>query len=210
MIFLKLNILQISFLIIVPIVVVAIVIFFIVIPVNKRRHKKHFKEYCYKTIYRIAFDEDYYLINNFMFRVDPSKIGKIDHILFGNKYIYVLLDVYYDGDLVGKETDQSLILLDKRGKKYYTENQYQVSQALVKSLSISTGIDQSMFIGIVIVNKDCKLGIDSNNKQHYIIQKNKLRKLIKAIESRNIGRINASQLESAVKAIDKLNRTKKK
>lgn len=210
MIFSGLNLLQIIFLVVTPIVVIALVVFFIVIPINKKREKKHFKEYCYKSIYKIAFDEDYYLINNLLFRVDPTKVARIDHILFGNKYIYIIIDAYFEGDLTGKETDKSLILINERGKKYYTDNQYLVSKALVKSLADSTGIDNSLLIGIVVVNNNCKLSIETTNKQYYLIQKNKLKRLIRAIESRNVGNINAAQLEALVKAIDKLNRTKKK
>lgn len=210
MIFLDLKPLQIVFLILVPVAVITLVVCFIVVPVNKSHIKKNFKEYCHKAIYRIAFDEDYYLINEYMFRVDPSKVAKIDHILFGNKYIYVILDTYYDGDLIGKETDKSLILVDKRGKKYYTENQYLVSKSLIKALAVQTGIEEGMFIGIVVVNNSCKIGVETNSKQYYIIQRNKAKKLVKAIESRNVGNINAQQLEAAVKAIDKSNRKKKK
>ena len=210
MIFAELKFLQIIFLILVPIAVITLVVCFIVVPVNKSHIKNNFKEYCYKAIYRIAFDEDYYLINEYLFRMDPSKVAKIDHILFGNKYIYVILDTYYEGDLIGKETDESLILVNNRGKKYYTENQYSVAKALIKALSIQTGIEEGMFIGIVVVNNNCKLGIETNSKQYYLIQRNKVKKLVKAIESRNVGNINAQQLEAAVKAIDKSNRKKKK
>ena len=210
MIFANLSTLQIIFLIAAPIVAIALVVFFIVLPVNKAREKKHFKEYCYKAIYKIAFDEDYYLINNLLFRVDPSKVARIDHILFGNKYIYIIIDAYFEGDLTGKETDKSLILINDKGKKYYTDNQYMISKALVKSLADSTGIDINLLIGVVVVNKNCKISIETNNKQYYLIQKNKLKRLIRAIESRNVGNINAAQLEALVKAIDKLNRTKKK
>ena len=144
------------------------------------------------------------------FKVDSSKVAKIDHILFGNKYIYIINDAYYEGDLTGKETDKSLILIDDKGKKYYTDNQYAVSKALVKALSDSTSIGMDLLIGIVVVNNNCKISIETNNKQFYIIQKNKLKRLVRAIESRNVGNINAPQLENLVKAIDKLNRTKKK
>ena len=207
---LDLTTLQIIFLIAAPIVIIALVVFFIVIPVNKNREKKHFREYCYKAIYKIAFDEDYYLINDMVFRIDPSRVGKIDHILFGNKYIYIINDAYYEGDLTGKENDESLIFINDKGKKSYTENQYKISKAIVKSLSDSTKIGMDLLIGITVVNKNCKISIETTNKQFYIIQKNKLKRLIRAIESRNVGNINAAQLEALVKSIDKLNRKKKK
>ena len=210
MVFLDLTTLQIIFLIVTPIVVVALVVFFIVLPVNKSREKKYFREYCGKAIYKIAFNEDYYLINDMRFKVDSGKVAKIDHILFGNKYIYIINDAYYEGDLTGKEVDKSLILIDRKGKKYYTENQYLISKSIIKALTDSTGIGNDLLIGIVVINNNCKINIETTNKQYYIIQKNKLKRLIRAIESRPVGNINAGQLDNLVKAIDKLNRTKKK
>lgn len=210
MVLLDLTILQIIFLIAAPIVVAALVVFFIVIPVNRRREKNQFREYCGKTIYKIAFDEDYYLINDMRFKVDSGKVAKIDHILFGNKYIYIINDAYYEGDLTGKEIDKSLILIDRKGKKFYTDNQYLVSKSIIKALTDSTGISNDLLIGIVAINNSCKINIETNNKQYYIIQRNKLKRLIRAIESRPVGNMNATQLDNLVKAIDKLNRTKKK
>lgn len=205
----KFTVLQILFLIIAPIAVISLLVIFVVLPINKNHHKNNFKEYCYKAIYRIAFDEDYYLINNFLFRVDSSKVARIDHLLFGNKYIYLIIDTYYEGDLTGKEENKSLILINNKNEKYYTDNQYMIVKSLVKSLSSKTGISEDMFIGVVVVNNDCRLAIETESKQYYMIQRNKLKRLVRAIESRNVGNINAAQLEAAVKAIDKLNRNKK-
>ena len=210
MAFLDLTTLQIIFLIVAPIVIIALVVLFIVLPVNRSREKKHFREYCGKAIYKIAFDEDYYLINDMRFKVDSGKVAKIDHILFGNKYIYIINDAYFEGDLTGKEADKSLILIDRKGKKFYTDNQYLISKSIIKALTDSTNISNDLLIGIVVVNNNCKISIETTNKQYYIIQKNKLKRLIRAIESRPVGNMNAGQLDNLVKAIDKLNRTKKK
>ena len=132
MVLFSLNTLQILFLILAPIVVVGLVVVFIVLPLNNKRQKNNFNEYCYKAIYKIAFDEDYYLINNFLFRVDQTTVARIDHILFGNKYIYIIVDTYYEGDLVGKYQDKSLILINNKDQRYYTDNQYNISKSLVK------------------------------------------------------------------------------
>lgn len=205
-----LNTLQIIFLILTPIVLVVLVVLFIVIPLNHKRQKNNFKEYCYKAIYRIAFDEDYYLINNFLFKIDSTKVARIDHVLFGNKYIYLIIDIYYEGDLMGKEEDESLIHIDQRNKKQYTLNQYAVVKSLIKALSSSTGMSEDLFIGIAVVNNSCKLGIETKSKQCYMIQRKNLKKLVKAIESREVGKINAAQLDAAVKSFDEQNRAKKK
>lgn len=206
---LNLTTLQIIFLILTPTILIFLLVFFVIIPIKQYRIRKNFSEYCYKAIYKLAFDEDYYLINNFKFKAE-TKVATIDHILFAKKYFYIIIDTYYDGDLIGKENDKSLILVDKHGQKFYTENEFQVCKTLVDYLNAATGISKDLMIGIAIVNNECKIGVESKSKQYYIIQRNKFKKLIKAIESRDLGPINEQQVEEVVKAIDKLNRTKKK
>ena len=208
MLLIELTTLQILFLILAPVVVITLLVFFVILPLRQRHIKNSFKEYCYKAIYRVAFDEDYYLINDFKFKID-SKTISIDHILFGNKYFYVIIDNYLPGDLIGKENDKSLILIDKRNQKFYTENQFQTCKTLIDYLALKTGISKDLLIGIAIVNNDCKVGVESNSKQYYIIQRNKFKKLVKAIESRNVARIKQEQMEPFVQNLDQLNRTKK-
>ena len=65
-------------------------------------------------------------------------------------------------------------------------------------------------IGVCLINDNCHCSIETTSKSFYIIQSNNFKKLVKAIESRDIGEINKEQLASAVKAINKLNRRKRK
>ena len=159
MLSINLSIGQIAFLIIVPVVVIVAIILFIYFLNRKRRIKKNFKQYYYKKIYRIAMDKDYYLINDFLFKIDDSHVGRIDHILFADKYIFVIHDFYYDGNIIGKETDKSIIVVDRSGKKYYEENPLALNRKLISKLSLITGINQAMIIGICLINSDCEFSI---------------------------------------------------
>ena len=197
---------QIAFLIIVPLVVAAMIFLAIYIPVHRKRIKTNFRYYYYKKLYSLAMDKDYYLINNFLFRIDQSHVARIDHILFGDKYIYICTDCYFDGNMDGKEGDTSLILISKDGKKRYEDNPLLANRKLIDKLCLITGLDQSLMIGVCIFNDDCRCSVETTSKSSYMIQINRLKPLIKAIESREIGNINKEQLASAVKAIDKLNR----
>ena len=201
---------QVAFLIIVPIIVIAGIFCLIFFPLRKRRMKKEFKYYYYRFIYKEALYQDLYLINNFMFKIDDTHVGKIDHILFANKYIYIINDYYFDGDIEGKDTDASLIFISRNGKKKYMDNLLLDNKKLIGKLSLITGINSSLMIGVSLVNKNCNVGIMSSSKHHYIVQANKFKMLLNAIESRPIGNINQEQLASAVQAIDKLNRKTKK
>ena len=209
MIYNGLNAGQLAFVIIVPIVVlgeIALIIYFL------RRNKKmktDYKYYYYKRIYKLAMDKDYYLINNFLFKIDDSHVGRIDHILFGNKYIYLVNDCYFDGDITGKENDTSVILINRDGKKNYEDNPILNNRKIANKLSLVTGINPSLIIGVSIINDSCNCSIETTSKSFYIIQSCNFRKLVKAIESHEIAEINKDQLASAVKAINKLNRRKR-
>lgn len=202
----SLNIYQLIFVIAVPIVVLIVAFFLIFLPLRKRSYRKNYDEYYYKTIHRIVTDEDYYLINRFIYKIDDTKTGTIDHIIFGEKYFYLISSKYYEGDITGKQFDKSLILIDNHGKKFYVDNPFLESKLLLERLSLNTEVDTSLMIGIVIVNKRVNINVENESKQYYAIQINKLPQLIKAIESRPIPNINEQQLARAVKVFDKLNR----
>ena len=205
----KLSQLQLSFVIIVPIVLFVFFVLCLYFPISGAYRRKYFQIHFYKRVYRVALDNDYFLINQFVFKIDSSKNATVDHILFGNKYIYVILSKYYQGDLIGKYTDKSLIFISHKGKKCYTDNPYYEAKYLTSKLSSSTGIDASLMIGIVLINDDCKVAVQSESKQFYIIQRKRFPALIKAIESRPVENINETQLANAVQSIAKQNKRKK-
>lgn len=205
-----LSIPQILFIIITAIVVILALTLLIVLPLRKRYKQNNFREYYYKKVYKIAFNEDYYLINDFLFRIDDNNVAVIDHILFADKYIYLINDYLYEGDLTGNQNDKSLILINMQGKKFYTDNPIILSDKIATRLSIITGIDKSLLIGLTLVNNECRVSLEQTDKRYYIVQRNKLDSLIKAIESRNVGKINAEEMANTVQALNKLNRRKKK
>lgn len=208
-IFIQLTSIQLAFVIIVPAVLLIFLFICIYIPASGAYRRKHFQVHFYKQVYRVALNNDYYLINQFVFKVDSSKNATVDHILFGSKYIYVIISKYYQGDLVGKYLDKSLIFISHKGKKCYTDNPFNEVKLLASKLSSSTSIDASLMIGIVLINDDCKVAVRSESKQFYIIQRKRLPALIKAIESRPVSSINETQLDKAVQSIAKLNKRKK-
>ena len=205
----KLTDIQLAFVIIVPIVLFFFLVVCLYFPISGAYRRKYFQIHFYKQVYRVALDYDYYLINQYVFKVDSSKNATVDHILFGNKYIYTIISKYYQGDLIGKYADKSLIFISHKGKKCYTDNPYNEAKYLTSKLSSSTGIDASLMIGIVLINDDCKVAVQSESKQFYIIQRKRFPALIKAIESRPVESINEAQLEKAVQSIAKQNKRKK-
>lgn len=159
-----------------------------------------------KKIYHIALYNDYYLINKLVLKLDDANRAHIDHLLFGEKFIYVIKDRYHDGALTGNERDVNWMFYSKfarRGK--YISNPFLINRVRAEKLSLITGLDQHLFINIIVVNDDCLLDdIKTTDNVTYIVKMRKLEKLIKAIEERDIDPIDPDQLDVAVKDIYKL------
>lgn len=195
---------QITFIVVCSILALAlgVVVFFLI---RNAYYKKHFTEAYYKTIYKMAVLDDYYLINHFTYSVDESTSTKIDHIVFGDKFIYVIICKYFEGDISGKSNDMSLIFQARNGKNCYTPNPINEIKSSTTNLSVISGIDPDYMIGIVLVNDSCRVAIQSESKQFYVIQKKRLEALIHAIEARPLGKMNEGKLFEAVQIIDDLN-----
>lgn len=198
---------QISFIVVSAIAGVALIVVAILL-CRAAYFKKHFTAAYYKKIYKMAVLDDYYLINHFTYTVDESTKTKVDHILFGDKFIYVIICKYFEGDVSGKDNDNSLIFQSKTGKNYYTANPIAEVKNITTNLSMISGIDPDYMIGLVLVNDNCRVAIQSNSKQFYVIQKKRLDALVHAIESRPLGKMNEKRLYEAVHVIDKLNEKK--
>jgi hypothetical protein len=181
----------------------------LLIPLMKQSYYRHHLVKIFgKFIYHIALYSDYYLINNMSLRLDPDHTAHIDHILFGEKYIYVIKDKYYKGALSGKENDESWVFFpDDRRKSRYIDNPLKVNRVRTEKLGLFTGLDEDLFISIIVVNNDCLLEkFESFSRRDYVVQVGKLNKLIEAIESRSVPKINEQQLEQAVQDIAQINK----
>ena len=201
--------LQITFIIVSSVAVAILLLIFAVLPLMKIIHKHHYKRYYYRKIYTYTLHRDFYIINNFVFRLDSKHNTCIDHIVFGEKFIYVIMDKYYEGDLMGNSYDPDLILIAKNGSKNYVDSPYVAFNKLLSRLSTATGINTDLMIGIAVINNDCRMNIDSSSKQFFMIQRNRFPKLVDTIEARDVGKINAAELQKAVLTVDSLNRRDK-
>ena len=147
---------QIIFLILVPLVILLMIGVALYFPIRNRRIRKNFRYFYYKKLYSIAMDKDYYLINNFLFRIDSSHVGRIDHILFGDKYIYMCTDCLFDGNIDGKEDDASFILISKDGKKVYEDNPLIANKKLIDKLCLILFI-KGVFMSYRFVKREPKV-----------------------------------------------------
>lgn len=166
-----------------------------------------------RQIYKIAQTYDYYLINGIRLKLSDNSVVELDHLLFGNKYIYLIKDRYYKGGLLAKEYDQSWLYYTKKGKKYikeYIDNPLSNNEIRRIKLSKVTGLDRNLLISVVLINDDCYMNnFVGESKDNFLCPLSKFKSLVKSIEKRDVNPINPHQLSQAVLDINKLNEKEK-
>ena len=143
--------------------------------------------------------------------MDDQHNALINHVLCGNKYIYLINSYYFNGDITGTISDRALIYVPKKGQKKYINNPLLSMKKLLERLSMVTNLDPDLFIGIVLVNDGVGIDINGESNTYFLTNRNKLNSLIKELEARPISMIDQKQLESAVNALSQSsNKLKKK
>ncbi|MFA5485768.1 MAG: hypothetical protein WC275_01585 [Bacilli bacterium] len=162
--------------------------------------------YFYPIIRKTAVYYDFYLINQLEISVGLNDSIFIDHLIFGDKYIYLVSDFVFKGTLSGKSQDSKWILRTKKGEEIMIDSPVYKNRELVQRLSLRTALDQTTFIAVTLVSKDTKItDLEVNDPQNYIIDTRDFMKLILKIESRNIRPLNSEELKKRVHEIDALN-----
>ena len=187
--------------------ILLLLLFLIIFPFAKRHYNfKNFQKIYYKEIRKIAEINYYYLINNLVIKNNNQLICRIDHVLFGDKYIYVIKDRYYRGAISGKKEDSTWFFYSNQKKQFEMDNPMAMNEKRLEKLSLVTNIDKSFFISILVINDNCvvKNANELNKNNSFIVSKKNLRKLIKNIEKRNVKNMDQKQLEFAVQDISRL------
>jgi len=167
--------------------------------------------YFYPVVRKTAVYYDYYLINKLEIQLVSNESLFIDHMLFGNKYIYVINDYLFKGVLTGNAQDSKWILKDKKGQEIMVDSPLLKNKKLVEKLSLRTSLDHATFIAITLVSKDTKItDLEVNDSSNFVIDTRDFMKLILKIESRDIAPLNAEELKKRVHEIDDLNLRREK
>lgn len=198
-------------------IIIYVLIFFIllgllmlVLPKLKENYaSKHLNQIFNKIIYKVIHIQDYYLIPNVKIRLPGNDTVTIDHLVFGDKFIYAIKDLYFKGGLLGKSDDKEWQYFTYKGKKdgfTFIPNPFFINQKRIEKLSIVTGLDPRLFISIILVNNDTLIDqIPFSNDHQYIVNIGRFKKLIKAIESRDVPSFKKDVLAKAVLDVNRIN-----
>lgn len=177
---------------------------------RKLTYRKAFNKKYYKVINKLVLDEDYLLINNFI--IKNLKL-KIDHIVFANKYIYLIKDAYFEGALEGKIKDNKLIYYPYRNREVLTTvNPYVQLKEDYDNIVRLAGIDAHFFQLITLINDDVLINLEKTDVSNYhVVSRSNLISTIKNIENAaKVKDFNQDALIKAARDISRINERKRK
>lgn len=182
---------------------VALLFWFFYNPIKRFIFRNSPNEVFYQKIIKIVRDRDLYLINNFEVEIEKNKTMKIDHIIGGDKYIYIINDRYFDGTIVGSATDDWWRYFTKGRKdavvKTEIVNPLMETKNMIIRLSIQRNLPLEYVVGIVLINDDCFVtGFKNIEGAVQLTTYSQLEKVIKKYESEPIGNINSDDLHKVI------------
>lgn len=108
----------------------------------------------YRKVNQVVLDHDFYLINDFKGKTAGAETFHIDHVIIGNKYVYVVRDRFYDGTLLSNPDDQSWLYCSG-SKSRYIQNPLIYNRLRAERLRLLGPIDSHIILPVVLVNDDC-------------------------------------------------------
>lgn len=187
------------------ILLIAIILLAIIYPLVRRKYMyRNFKYVYYKKLYEIAEKNDYLLVNNVILKENGQNIASIDHILFGDKFIYVIRDRYYVGAINGDKKDDIWLFFNKQNERIEIENPMKKNKMRIERLVDLTLLDKEFFVSIVLVNNDCVIKDNEklNKEKNYMVNLRNLNKTIKKMEKRkDVKNMKVETVDAAARSI---------
>lgn len=165
--------------------------------------KKFFTKEVGSKIYKIALENDYYLINDAVLSID-TKVIHFNHILFTNKFIYCIGVKYFDGPISGKYDDSKWFQYDEKNNVFHINNPLIFPKVRLDYLRSSLKASEDLFVSLVLVNDTCIIDERINcPKDNYIMNIKNLKNFISKREKMDIPSLDQEQLEVLVQNIYK-------
>lgn len=169
-------------------------IFAIIYPIEKRKILSNkFNKYCDKKINKICLKKSYFKITNFNLNINR----KINQIILGNKYIYLISNFPLFGLISGDKKNNSW-LYSKSGEKQnvYLDNLTFQGNKVIQEFASIFNINESVIVNVSLIPNECEIQVkDVNNPNNFIIHYGSIKRFLRIYENRKITPLNKDQLE---------------
>lgn len=175
-------------------------------PLRKIYYHHRPKEFFYHKIMKVVRNGDFYLLNNLELSLGDKDKAVIDHLMCGDKYLYVMMDFYCEGALSASPSDSRWIYYRKDGKKEEVSNPLIIAKNALMRLAMQTGINNRFFIGLVLINDDCFVNPFKNEDNDVLlVPLSKLQKVVDKYEASEVNGFVPKELYQVVHDLYELN-----
>ena len=151
---------------------------------------------------KFAIDHDFPLLSDVVIQIREDKYIKIDYIMIGNKYIYVIVCKCYYGYLNAKAIDEKWVLY-KRDKMMHVDNPLRNNEKRIKILSKLLENTMEDFVNIVYLSKPVVVGkVPGSNKKEFVLFEEDFEKFIEVYEKQcDLNEFSIKSINEAAKKI---------
>lgn len=151
---------------------------------------------------KFAIDHDFPLLSNVIIQVRENKFIKIEHILFGNKYIYVISSKCYYGYLCANTEDEKWLLY-RKDKLIHLENPLKNNEKRIRILANLLDDKIEDFVNVVFLSRPVVVSkIIKGKPGELILLENDFAKTIEKYEkSSNLNNFTIRSIENATQKI---------
>ena len=189
------------------ILVLFIVAFILFLVMLCKMTPETFKKYAQGKVRRIARRNHLFAIDDLNILNYKREHLRVDHVIFGKKYIYIITDYMLKGFVSGEVNDNSWVYYNKITKKsIYLDNLSYVSDQNIQEFAGILGINADPIVSICLVPNECDFTVkqlEYNKKM--VVHYSSLNRKIRELESSNIGSLNEKQIYEQYSAIKSKN-----
>ena len=151
---------------------------------------------------KFAIDHDFPLLSNVMIQVRENKFIKVEHILFGNKYIYVITSKCYYGYLCANTEDEKWLLY-RKDKLIHLENPLKNNEKRIRIVANLLDDNMENFVNVVFLSRPVVASkvITSNSRQLVLLEKDFDKSIEKYEKSSKLNDFTIKSIEDATKKI---------
>jgi len=195
------------FAILLAILVIFITVFICFFVWTRKMTPELFQNLCRKKAERIAKRNELYVITNLnVSNFDREKINA-HQVIFGKKYIYLLSNFMLKGFVSGDEKDNSWVYFDNvKRKNNYLTNLHALSNKNIQDFEGISQISADSIVSICVVPNEVDFKIEHvKNENTLIVHYSSLNRVIKRLESKQIGEFDKEQIVEKFKLINSKN-----
>ena len=151
---------------------------------------------------KFAIDHDFPLLSNVIIQVREDKFIKIEHILFGNKYIYVISSKCYYGYLCAN-ADDGKWLLYRKDKLIHLDNPLKINEKRVRILANLLDETMDNFVNVVFLSRPVVVSkmVLSKPGELILLEKNFARRIEKYEKKCVLNSFSSKSIEEATQKI---------